>query len=154
MMAEDDDDDLTLKEAILEAAQIVGVDGTKVRKGKGGLVGFCIRLACDRPAIFGSLLNRVLPQPDKGPPAKPVNRIFKSDEEARQALLDRGVPSWAINYMAKIGKPITTAEEVNAAFHEAPQNVEARRRLLADQIVPTDQGDLLAVLPPASEEIN
>lgn len=46
-----------LKDAILQAAEIVGRDG----KGKDGLVGYLVRVAKEDVKAFSSLLGKVLP---------------------------------------------------------------------------------------------
>lgn len=48
-----------LKDAILEAAELAG--GQADDKQPGGLVGYLHGLADKQPAVFGSLLGRVLP---------------------------------------------------------------------------------------------
>jgi hypothetical protein len=46
-----------MREAILEAAAIVGSDG----RGKGGLAGYMMRLAqMENPVIFGGLLRKCI----------------------------------------------------------------------------------------------
>lgn len=46
-----------LKEAILDAARLHGLDG----QGQDGLTGYCRKLADEEPKAFAQLLGRVLP---------------------------------------------------------------------------------------------
>lgn len=75
---------LRLKEAILEAAERSGRDG----KGKDGTVGYLVWLSRSEPAVYGRMLEKILPMQlevkDK--------REQYTPEEARQALIDRGLP--------------------------------------------------------------
>lgn len=48
---------LALKEAIIEAAELTGLDG----KGKDGLIGYLRRVAVEDMKAFSALLGRVLP---------------------------------------------------------------------------------------------
>ena len=57
-----------LKGAILQAAAAVGED----EKGKGGLQGYCKKLAKEQPKAFASLMGRVLPTQVTGDPDNPV----------------------------------------------------------------------------------
>lgn len=70
-----------LREAILQAAELVGEDG----KGKGKTVGYLKRLAVDEPKAFAGLLGRVLPLQvtgeDGGPVVVEIKR-FASDQPA------------------------------------------------------------------------
>ena len=57
-----------LKQAILDAATEVGLDG----KGKEGLTGYCKLLAKEHPSSFSGLLGKVLPTQVAGDPDNPV----------------------------------------------------------------------------------
>lgn len=57
-----------LKEAILQAAELVGEDG----KGKGKTVGYLQKLATDHPPAFAQLLGKVLPLQVTGPEDGPL----------------------------------------------------------------------------------
>ena len=57
-----------LKEAVLMAAQGVGMDG----KGKDGLVGYLKFIATKHPSSFTSLLNKVLPLQLVGDKDRPI----------------------------------------------------------------------------------
>jgi hypothetical protein len=70
-----------LKDAILEAAESVGEDGS----GKGSLTGYCKFLAVSEPKAFAGLLGRVLPTQIAGDPDNPleVNMNLTTAERAR-----------------------------------------------------------------------
>ena len=74
-----------LKEAILEAATLIGQDG----RGKGGLVGYLMMLATKERAVYSRLLEKVLPMQiavqDRTQPQY-------SAEEAVAKLRERGLP--------------------------------------------------------------
>jgi hypothetical protein len=74
-----------LKEAILEAATLIGQDG----RGKGGLTGYLMQLAVKEKAVYARLLEKVLPMQvhleDK------TVKVY-SAEEAAQKLRERGLP--------------------------------------------------------------
>lgn len=57
-----------LKDAILQAAEEVGVDG----EGGDGLVGYCKMVAVASPQAFCGLLGKVLPTQVTGDPDNPV----------------------------------------------------------------------------------
>ena len=57
-----------LKDAILQAADEVGLDG----KGKGGLVGYCKMVAVASPQAFCGLLGKVLPTQLSTDPDNPL----------------------------------------------------------------------------------
>jgi hypothetical protein len=76
-----------LKEAILLAAEQVGQD----KRGKDGLVGYLKRIALTYPEEFCTLLAKVLPLQITGPNDGPLKSIL-TIEEARQKLLERGLP--------------------------------------------------------------
>ena len=74
-----------LKDAILEAATLVGQDG----RGKGGLVGYLKTLAVKEKAVYARLLEKVLPMQlqveDK------TDRRYTA-AEAVERLKERGLP--------------------------------------------------------------
>ena len=65
-----------LREAILAAAEHVGLDG----KGFGGLTGYFTRLALKNPTSFGSLLGRLLPMQEVTPPVQHTLDLSKLDD--------------------------------------------------------------------------
>jgi hypothetical protein len=76
---------LLLKEAILQAATLVGQDG----KGKDGLVGYLKMLAVRERAVYARLLEKVLPM-QVNVEDKTV-KIYTA-EEAAMRLRERGLP--------------------------------------------------------------
>ncbi|MCK1732952.1 hypothetical protein IVA79_03030 [Bradyrhizobium sp. 138] len=76
---------LILKEAALLAAEACGEDG----KGTNGLVGFLTSLAQQQPAVFGRLLERILPMQFRN---KAETTGVLSADEAAQRLRERGLP--------------------------------------------------------------
>src|SRR4051794_38634740 len=76
---------LLLKEAILQAATLVGQDG----KGKDGLVGYLKMLAVRERAVYVRLLEKVLPM-QVNVEDKTV-KIYTA-EEAAMRLRERGLP--------------------------------------------------------------
>jgi hypothetical protein len=83
-----------LKEAVLEAAEKSGYD----QRGRDGLVGYLKRMADHHPETFtSSLLSRVMPLQITGRDGGPVELVhYKSVEEARAALKERGIPIDAV----------------------------------------------------------
>jgi len=71
-----------VKEAILEAAGQIGLDG----KGYGGLTGFLIRLAITEPESFGALLGRLLPKPGAAAPVRHTIDLTKLDDDELLAM--------------------------------------------------------------------
>ena len=69
---------VTLKDAILHAAEDCGFDG----EGLEGLTGYCKRLAISEPRAFASLLGRVLPTSisAENSEGKAINIIISSVE--------------------------------------------------------------------------
>jgi hypothetical protein len=76
---------LVLREAALFAAEACGEDG----KGKNGLVGFLMSLAQHQPAVFGRLLEKILPMQASSDRAT-TGRL--SAAEAATRLRERGLP--------------------------------------------------------------
>lgn len=77
-----------LKDAILEAARLVGRD----TKGENGLIGYLQRLAIKEPKVFGMLLGRVLPLQITGKDGGALEVTLRSAEEVKEALRERGLP--------------------------------------------------------------
>ena len=63
----------TLKEAILLAAEQVGMDG----RGKDGLTGYLVRVAQEDVKAFSALLGKVLPTTLAGDPENPLTSITR-----------------------------------------------------------------------------
>jgi hypothetical protein len=95
-----------LKEAILEAAERSGSDG----KGKDGTVGYLKWLSRAEPAVYGRMLEKLLPmQLDvKDTTNKPL-----TPEEAVERLKERGlpVPQSLIDLTSDPDKTISLTEE-------------------------------------------
>lgn len=72
-----------LVEAIISAAAQVGEDGL----GKGGLVGYLVRIARTEPKLFSSLLAGVIPYHSVEKPQLPA----LTQEELEKQLRDRGI---------------------------------------------------------------
>jgi hypothetical protein len=75
-----------LKEAILNAAEETGADGT----GKEGLTGYCKFLATSEPKAFAQLLGKVLPTQIAGEGGGPVETITRIELVALSANGDSG----------------------------------------------------------------
>jgi hypothetical protein len=76
-----------LKEAILQAAELVGQDG----RGKEGLTGYLKMLAIKERALFSRLLEKVLPMQLHMKDQTEPNRML-TPEEAVARLRERNVP--------------------------------------------------------------
>jgi len=62
-----------LKDAILQAAGIVGEDG----QGKGGLTGYLVKVAKEDIKAFSGLLGKVLPMQVTGEDGGPLQVVLK-----------------------------------------------------------------------------
>lgn len=76
-----------LKNAIVEAASMVGFDG----EGTMGLHGYLARLALQEPAVFGRLLEKLLPLQLAGNVDHTVRKL-ETMADLAQALKERGLP--------------------------------------------------------------
>lgn len=74
-----------LKDAIIEASVRLGRDG----KGKDGTVGYLMWLARIEPAVYGRMLEKILPMQLE---VKDTTKKTYTAEEARAALEERGLP--------------------------------------------------------------
>jgi hypothetical protein len=77
-----------LKHAIIEAAAMVGYNG----EGEQGLHGYLARLALKEPAVFGRMLEKLLPMQLQGKLDGEVKHTYKTVEDLRRALKERGLP--------------------------------------------------------------
>src|SRR5439155_19450975 len=97
---------LLLKEAILQAATLVGQDG----KGKDGLVGYLKMLAVRERAVYARLLEKVLPMQ-----VDVEDRTVKmyTAEKAAMRLRERGlpVPPMLLQVSSKALKPADEYED-------------------------------------------
>ncbi|MEY9401747.1 hypothetical protein ABIF66_002938 [Bradyrhizobium japonicum] len=76
---------LVLREATLFAAEACGEDG----RGKNGLIGFLTSLAQHQPALFGRLLEKILPMQASSDRAT-TGRLTAA--EAATSLREQGLP--------------------------------------------------------------
>ena len=74
-----------LKDAIVTAAEKLGRDG----RGKDGTVGYLMWLARVEPAVYGRLLEKVMPMQLE---VTDKSKKLYTAEEARAALEERGLP--------------------------------------------------------------
>ena len=89
---------LALKDAIIEACERLGEDGT----GKDGLVGFLMKEARKKNnAAFMMLLRAVLPLHIEASVAPP--RKYLTESEVRQLCAERGV---SFETMLSVGEPV------------------------------------------------
>jgi hypothetical protein len=107
-----------LKEAILEAATLLGQDG----KGKDGLVGYLKMLAIKERAVYARLLEKVLPM-QLHVEDKTVRKY--TAEEAAQELKARGipVPLGLLQIAHNIGHAVTDEyeDELNGVGYEGAE---------------------------------
>jgi hypothetical protein len=75
-----------LVEAIISAAAQVGEDGL----GKGGLVGYLVRIARTEPKLFANLLVRVLPYQSTSE-EEPRGVSYETREEIEEELRSMGL---------------------------------------------------------------
>lgn len=81
----------TIKDAVIQAAKLVGEDG----KGRDALVGYMKRLAIGEPKAFASLLGRCLPLNLVGT-IDHNHRTYESKEELYERLRTSGLPIDAV----------------------------------------------------------
>jgi hypothetical protein len=74
-----------LKEAILEAAEKSGSNG----RGKGGTVGYLVWLSRAEPAVYGRMLEKIMPMQID---VKDTTNKTLTPEEAAERLRERGLP--------------------------------------------------------------
>jgi hypothetical protein len=75
-----------LKDAILKAAELLGRDG----RGKNGTVGYLMWLARAEPAVYGRMLEKILPHQLEMKDT--TEKKLYTAEEAKAALEERGLP--------------------------------------------------------------
>ena len=86
-------------EAIISAAEQSGED----KRGRGGLVGYFCRIARTQPKVMAALLARIPPDEIIG---KEEERVYKTEEEVREALRERGLPVDRIFQQLKAARSI------------------------------------------------
>jgi hypothetical protein len=79
---------MLLKEAIMLAAECEGLD----RKGKDGLVGFLRMLSRREPAVFGRLMEKLLPYQLTGKDGSPMQVVHSTKEQLLERMKERGLP--------------------------------------------------------------
>jgi hypothetical protein len=77
-----------LKEAIMMAAEAEGLD----RKGKDGVVGFLRMLSRREPAVFGRLMEKLLPYQLTGKDGSPMQVVHSTKEQLLERMKERGLP--------------------------------------------------------------
>lgn len=77
-----------LKEAIIMAAEREGSD----RHGKEGLVGFLRALSRREPAVFGRLMEKLLPYQLTGKDGSPMQVVHSTREQLIERMKERGMP--------------------------------------------------------------
>lgn len=77
-----------LKEAIIMAAECEGRDG----HGKQGLVGFLRALSRREPAVFGRLMEKLLPYQLTGKDGSPMQMEHTTKEQIVERFKERGLP--------------------------------------------------------------
>ena len=87
----------TLRECVLMAGEIVGSDG----KGRDGLLDYLVRIARRDPKTFCGLLGRLLPV-DLHTKAEEPERTFRTIEEVRAEMLQRGMSADYVDHLADI----------------------------------------------------
>lgn len=78
-----------IRDALINAAELVGSDN----KGKDGLTGYLAWLARQEPAVYGRLLEKLMPMQIDGK----INHglyegVYETMEEVREAIKARGLP--------------------------------------------------------------
>lgn len=77
-----------LKEAIMEAAEREGSD----HHGKEGVVGFLRVLSRREPAVFGRLMEKLLPYQLTGKDGSPMQVVHSTKEQLVERMKERGLP--------------------------------------------------------------
>lgn len=79
---------MLLKDAIIRAAEAEGED----QKGKDGLVGFLRSLSRSEPAVFGRLLEKLLPYQLTGKDGSPMQMVHTTADQLRERFKERELP--------------------------------------------------------------
>jgi hypothetical protein len=79
---------MLLKEAIMLAAEREGSD----RHGREGLVGFLRQLSRREPAVFGRLMEKLLPYQLTGKDGSPMQMVHSTKEQLIERMKERGMP--------------------------------------------------------------
>jgi hypothetical protein len=87
---------VALRDAVITAAELLGEKlyekktGAYTRRGKGGLIGYCVHLGKHHDAVFATLLGKVLPM--HVAPAVVNKRTYLTEQEVRAMCAERGIP--------------------------------------------------------------
>jgi hypothetical protein len=94
-----------IKEALLEALELSGQDG----RGKGGAAGYFVWLSRNEPAVFGSLIGKVIPMQLE---VKDKTERY-TPQEAVARLQERGlpVPPSLTSLASQVGGAVAVREE-------------------------------------------
>lgn len=79
---------MLLKEAIIMAAECEGLD----RRGKDGLVGYLRYLSRREPAVFGRLMEKLLPYQLTGKDGSPMQMVHTTKDQLVERFKERGLP--------------------------------------------------------------
>lgn len=77
-----------LKDAILMAGEASGSDG----RGKDGLIGYLQWLSRREPAVYGRLLEKLLPYQLTGKDGGPVQMEYRTKADVIERLKEKGLP--------------------------------------------------------------
>jgi hypothetical protein len=77
-----------LKEAILMAAEAEGDN----QRGRDGLVGYLRTLARREPAVYGRLLEKLLPYQLTGKDGSPMQMVHTTKDQLVERFKERGLP--------------------------------------------------------------
>jgi hypothetical protein len=77
-----------LKDALIKAAEAEGLD----RKGKDGLIGYLRMLSRREPAVYGRLLEKLLPYQLTGKDGGPMQLTHTTKEQVVERMKERGLP--------------------------------------------------------------
>lgn len=78
-----------IREALIDAAELVGRDG----EGQLGLIGYFAWLAREEPAVFGRLMEKLMPMQINGKINHGLSDgVYETMEEVREAIKARGIP--------------------------------------------------------------
>lgn len=106
---------MKLKDAIMQAAEMSGRNG----KGKDGTVGYLVWLSRNEPAVFGRMLEKVMPlQVD----VRDKTDRTMSATEAVERLRERGlpIPPALLSLAEAVGRAVTEAQE-----HDTDEQLDA-----------------------------
>lgn len=77
-----------LKEAIMQAAEREGSNG----EGKEGVIGFLRKLSRREPAVFGRLMEKLLPYQLTGKDGSPMQVVHSTKAQLLERMKEKGLP--------------------------------------------------------------